>query len=216
MKPILVTADLHYRKAWFEWLIQEAFQFDAVLIAGDLLDMFLAESRIVQAREVQSWLRRLSEGTKVAICSGNHDNVGKQVSWDRAPVYQWLAELGTSTNIITDGCTRLLDETIITTVPYHCSPPQKAIWLDRGTSLRKSRPERKWVVLHHVPPPLRDSPTAEELEAFSCSKPIGPTFLFRGIFMICRTRRVILGGRISEKRLLSLRGSYQVRRSQTM
>ena len=180
MKPILITADLHYRKKWFEWLIRQASGFEAVFIAGDFLDMFVTEPRTAQAREVQSWLRRLSEATKVAICSGNHDSAGKQVTWDRAPVYQWLAELGKVTNIITDGCTRLLDDTIITTVPYHCSPPQKAIWLDRGASLRKSHLEQKWIVLHHVPPPLRPSPTAEEMEALDLVKTYRPDFFISG------------------------------------
>jgi len=96
-----------------------------VLIAGDLLDMFIAEPRIAQAREVQSWLGRLAEVTNVAICSGNHDNAGHQITLDRAPVYEWLAELGRVPNIITDGCTGLLDEIIITAVPYHNSPAQK-------------------------------------------------------------------------------------------
>jgi Icc-related predicted phosphoesterase len=79
-------------------------------------------------------------------------------------------------NIITDGCTRLLDDVIITTAPYQNSPAQKAIWLDRGASLRKSQPERKWVVLHHVPAPLRDSATGEEIEALELIKTYRPDF----------------------------------------
>jgi len=84
VNPILVTADLHYREPWFEWLIREAPRFDAVFIAGDFLDIFIAEPRTAQAREAQSWLRRLSEVTKVAISSGNHDNTGHQITWNRA------------------------------------------------------------------------------------------------------------------------------------
>ena len=91
---ILATADLHYQRPWFDWLIREASRFEAVLIAGDFLDIFSTEPRTAQAREARSWLRRLSEITKVAICSGNHDNVGRQITWDRAPIYEWLAELG--------------------------------------------------------------------------------------------------------------------------
>jgi Icc-related predicted phosphoesterase len=180
VKLILITADLHYRKEWFEWMTQEAPRFEAVLIAGDFLDMFIAEPRTMQAREVQSWLKCLAEVTRVAICSGNHDNAGKQVTWDRAPVYQWLAELGQVPNIITDGCTRLLDDVIITAVPYECSLLQKAICLDRGASLRRSHPEYKWIVLHHVPPPLRDLPMAEEFEALQLLKTYHPDFFLSG------------------------------------
>jgi Predicted phosphoesterases, related to the Icc protein len=155
---VLVTADLHYRAAWFEWLTREASRFDGIFIAGDFLDMFINEPRLAQAREAQAWLRRLSEITKVAICSGNHDSAGHQITWDRAPIYEWLAELGKAPNIITDGCTRVLGDIIVTTVPYYCTATQKAIWLDRGAIIRSSHPAHKWVVLHHVPPPLREVP----------------------------------------------------------
>jgi Icc-related predicted phosphoesterase len=37
---VLITTDLHYRAAWFEWLIREAPKFDAVFIAGDFLGHF--------------------------------------------------------------------------------------------------------------------------------------------------------------------------------
>jgi predicted phosphodiesterase len=77
VKPVLVTADLHFQKPWFEWIIQEAPRFEVILIAGDFLDMFKAEPRTTQACEVQSWLGRLAEVTNVAICSGNHDNAGR-------------------------------------------------------------------------------------------------------------------------------------------
>jgi DNA repair exonuclease SbcCD nuclease subunit len=90
---ILITADLHYRGQWFR-LLSRAAEWDLVCIAGDLLDMFNAEPRIVQARTISRWIRELAKVTRVAICSGNHDNAGRQISADRAPVYEWLYELG--------------------------------------------------------------------------------------------------------------------------
>jgi predicted phosphohydrolase len=176
---VLITADLHYRRKWFEWLIREATQFDAVFIAGDFLDIFIAEPRSLQASEAQQWLRRLAEVTKVAICSGNHDNAGHQVVWDRAPIYQWMAELGQLPNLITDGCTRLMDDIIITTVPYYCSRDQKGIWLDRGASIRKQRPGT-WMVLHHVPPDLGDKPLGEEREAREILETYRPDYFISG------------------------------------
>ena len=46
---ILITADLHYREEWFRWLSTRAGDYDLICIAGDLLDMFFREPRIVQA-----------------------------------------------------------------------------------------------------------------------------------------------------------------------
>src|SRR5260370_33318481 len=43
---ILITADLHYRGQWFR-LLSRAAEWDLVCIAGDLLDMFNEEPRIM-------------------------------------------------------------------------------------------------------------------------------------------------------------------------
>ena len=116
---ILITADLHYREKWFRWLSTRAGDYDLICIAGDLLDMFFREPRIVQAREVRRWIRELAKVTRVAICSGNHDDAGRQICVDRAPVYEWLVALGKEPNIITDGVTEIVNDLIVTTVPYH-------------------------------------------------------------------------------------------------
>ena len=79
----------------------------------------------MQARTVSRWIRELAKVTRVAICSGNHDNAGRQISADRAPVYEWLYELGKDPRIIADGSTEVLDDLILTTVPYDCNREQK-------------------------------------------------------------------------------------------
>jgi len=118
---LLITADLHYREHWFRWLLIRAGEYDLICIAGDLLDMFSGKPKIVQAVEVSRWIRELAKVTRVAICSGNHDNAGRQISADRAPVYEWLVALGKQPKIITDGMTELVNDLIVTTVPHHCS-----------------------------------------------------------------------------------------------
>jgi Icc-related predicted phosphoesterase len=60
---IFITADLHYREHWFRWLLSRASDFDLVCIAGNLLDMFREEPRMVQAREVSRWIRELAKVT---------------------------------------------------------------------------------------------------------------------------------------------------------
>src|SRR6516164_108688 len=161
---ILITADLHYRENWFRWLSAQAGDYDLICMAGDLLDMFYSEPRIVQAREVRRWIRELAKVTRVAICSGNHDNAGRQISADRAPVYEWLVALGKEPNIITDGVTEIVNDLIVTTVPYHCSKGQKSVWLERGNILRRQRGTR-WLVLHHAPPMGFPGSIGEEHEA---------------------------------------------------
>jgi hypothetical protein len=161
---LLLTADLHYRLHWFRWLIDEAPNFDLVCIAGDLLDMFKSETQTEQAREITRVIRELADIVPVAVCSGNHDNVGRLVSHDRASVYKWFLDLGEHRNVITDGSTRKLESLIVTTIPYHCSKEEKSIWLDRGSTIRRQT-GMPWIVLHHVPPENGLRVSGEELEA---------------------------------------------------
>jgi DNA repair exonuclease SbcCD nuclease subunit len=176
---ILITADLHYREYWFQWLLGRAADCDLICLAGDLLDMFRQEPRILQAREVSRWSRALANVTRVAICSGNHDNAGRQISADRAPVYEWLVSLGREPKIITDGVTQVVNDLIVTTVPYHCSKKQKCVWLDRGATIRKQR-GNQWLVLHHVPPRTYPGATGEELEAKELLRIYRPEYFVSG------------------------------------
>jgi predicted phosphodiesterase len=176
---ILITADLHYRKHWFRWLLTQAEDYDLICLAGDLLDMFRTESKIAQAGEVSRWIRELAKVTRVAICSGNHDNAGRQISADRAPVYQWLVQLGGDAKIITDGSTQVLEDLVITTVPYHCSKEQKSIWLDRGSTLRRQLGS-SWLVLHHAPPMGFPGSVGEEREAAELFQQYRPAYFISG------------------------------------
>jgi len=45
---ILITADLHSRRDWFDWLLRQ--QADLTVVAGDLLDGFRADGLQVQMR----------------------------------------------------------------------------------------------------------------------------------------------------------------------
>ena len=107
--------------------------------------------------------------TWVAVCSGNHDNAGRQISADRAPVYEWLAALGREPKVVTDGATQTVNDLIVTTVPYHCSKEQKSVWLDRGFNIRRQR-GNQWLVLHHVPGcQIRTAATGPQRQKF-CSE----------------------------------------------
>jgi DNA repair exonuclease SbcCD nuclease subunit len=133
---ILITAGLHDREQWFR-LLSRAPECDLLCIAGDLLDMFNAEPRVMQARTVSRSIRELAKVTRVAICSGNHDNAGRQITADRAPVYEWLYELGKEPGIIADGSTEVLNDLIVTTVPYHCNREGKSVCRRRRVGKRR-------------------------------------------------------------------------------
>ena len=123
--------------------------------------------------------QELAEITQVAVCSGNHDNAGRQISPDRAPVYEWLSALASNPRIAPDGATRVVCDLIVTTVPYHCSKEQKSIWLDRGSTIRRQRGNR-WLVFHHVPPSTYPGSTGEEAEAAELLQIYRPDYFISG------------------------------------
>jgi predicted MPP superfamily phosphohydrolase len=176
---LLLTADLHFRVHWFRWLIEQAPSYDLVCIAGDLLDMFNAETRLEQSAEIARLIRKLADLVPVAVCSGNHDNAGRLVSHDRASVYEWFIDLGTHRNIITDGSTRKLESLIVTTIPYHYSRQEKSIWLDRGSTIRRQA-GMPWIVLHHVPVKTGSGVSGEELEASELLAAYRPDYFVSG------------------------------------
>ena len=176
---ILLTADLHYRSHWFQWLIDQSPKYDLVCIAGDFLDIFHPEPRESQARAVSTLVRELAQRTRVAVCSGNHDDAGRLITADRAPVYEWFARLGDNPKITTDGSTQVIDNLIVTALPYHSSRPEKAIWLDRGRSIRMQR-GGQWLVLHHVPPSVGPNDSGEEREAAGILAAYQPDYFLAG------------------------------------
>jgi hypothetical protein len=176
---ILLTADLHYRLAWYQWLIDQGPQYDLVCIAGDFLDIFNTEPRMNQAQRASAFLNELAKVTRVAVSSGNHDDTGRLITADRAPVYEWFVSLGDNPKIITDGVTRLVENLVVTTIPYHSSRPEKAIWLDRGRSIRKQR-GGQWLVLHHVPSSAGPNDSGEEREAGGIPAAYQPDYFLAG------------------------------------
>jgi Icc-related predicted phosphoesterase len=70
---ILLVSDLHYRLRQFDWLLAAAGDLDALVIAGDLLDIRSPVGLDVQAIAVSTALRALAEETVLLAASGNHD-----------------------------------------------------------------------------------------------------------------------------------------------
>jgi Icc-related predicted phosphoesterase len=177
----LIVADLHFRESWFEWLINSAAAYDAVLIAGDLLDLFRIDpERPTQARIVLYYLRQLARRTKVVLCSGNHDEIGPLNDCGGVPVYSWLTEAGDIPGVLTDGGMWVTEEVIISSIPYCASEAGKALLFGRGGIVKRDRPGLKWIVLHHVPPALGDSFSGEEVAALKLLYNYQPDYFISG------------------------------------
>jgi Icc-related predicted phosphoesterase len=72
---ILICSDLHARPDWYFWLSQVASDFGAVIVAGDLIDMFRSGEKILRDCSLaEAHLDGIERrGTPVFISEGNHD-----------------------------------------------------------------------------------------------------------------------------------------------
>jgi len=119
---LLFVSDLHAQEVKMSWVLEHARAFDAVCVAGDLLDIFSAEPPERQQRRVLSWRDSvLREGTALVWCSGNHDFI----LGDRTPVEghspAWMCDT-TMAGFIGDGRSERIKlrsgELVITTIPW--------------------------------------------------------------------------------------------------
>ena len=81
---IVAVSDLHYRLRQFDWLLAWASTVDAVVIAGDLLDIRSPVALDVQAVAVRTALRELGRRTALFVASGNHDLDGRDAAGEIA------------------------------------------------------------------------------------------------------------------------------------
>lgn len=175
---LLLTADLRYRLSWFKWVETQAGQYDAITIAGDLLDVFNKESLPRQIKQATNWLRSLATKRKVILCSGNHDTIDIPTGTPPCPMPGWLAKLA---SIITvDGKTAVIrDKVIITSLSYIGTASQKQPVLEAAYQLREQK-RLPWIVLHHHPPSFHEGIGQEELIAGRLLKEFSPTFWVSG------------------------------------
>ena len=165
---ILLAADLHNRREWYDWLRGQ--NADLTVIAGDLLDGFLDCGLLPQMLALRRWCAGFPGA--LAVCGGNHDANTPQRGFrpdslvslpekDREDVLplllsdRWmdsLEELG----VVPDGRTNLLQtpagQVVVTTIPYdfQSGEPHGHLWED-GSRMRIQH-KVPWIVLHHEPP----------------------------------------------------------------
>ena len=70
---LLITSDIHYRIKQFDWLLDMAPQYDAIIVAGDLLDLAGHADTDIQIAVVEKYLTRLAAVCPTIVSSGNHD-----------------------------------------------------------------------------------------------------------------------------------------------
>ncbi|MBX9710048.1 MAG: metallophosphoesterase [Xanthobacteraceae bacterium] len=150
----LVVADLHYSLPQFDWLLNAAPQFDAVIFAGDALDIGSPVDFRAQIMVVRKYLSLLSRVTKVMLCSGNHDLDERNAEGEK--ISRWIDE-AREYGIACDGDSLIVADTLFTVCPWWDGPLVKQK-IDDQLRAAAARRLSRWIWVHHAPPV--NSPTS--------------------------------------------------------
>ena len=146
---ILAVSDLHYRLRQFDWLLAAAPAVDAVMIAGDLLDVRSPVALDVQAVAVRDGAARGSPGRP--CCSRPRATTTSTAATPRGRRRaRWMAPLPAD-GVHVDCTTVPLGDDLVTVCPWWDGPRTRAA-LDACLEGAAGRPRRRWIWVHHAPP----------------------------------------------------------------
>jgi Icc-related predicted phosphoesterase len=153
MRALLVS-DIHYRLPQLDWLATAAPDFDLVVIAGDHLD--IASSVAVEAQVVVTlkYLERVAAGTRLVVCSGNHDLNGRSAAGEK--IAKWMSKVR-RLGIPADGDSLELGDTLVSVCPWWDGPTARTA-VAHQLAADVLRPRRRWIWVYHAPP--SGSPTS--------------------------------------------------------
>jgi len=146
--PLLFVADIHYALKQFDWLLSRATEYEAIIIGGDLLDLSSPLDFDIQIVVVEKYLARLSQRTRLCVCSGNHD--GDDHNEAGESIARWLLH-NKAERLHVDFDHVVLDGTLITICPWWDGPQSRAeleALLARDAKLDRDH----WIWIHHAPP----------------------------------------------------------------
>ena len=145
---LLLTADLHYSLKQWDWLSLVADRYDAVVLAGDHLDIASLVEVDVQALVVLKYLRKIEGRTRLLVSSGNHD--GDERTPANESVARWL-EQARSAGVLVDGDTGVIGGWRFTVCPWWDGPETQR---EVAELLAREAGDRSapWLWVYHAPP----------------------------------------------------------------
>ena len=145
---LLLVSDLHYGLRQYDFVVDLAPHFDAVVIAGDLLDLRSPVPIAAQAVAAAAQIALIGSRGVVLACSGNHDLNELDGAGEKAA--RWL-QGARGPGVHVDGDTLLVGETLFTVCPWWEGPAGRAQIAARLAE-DAARDREHWVWVHHAPP----------------------------------------------------------------
>lgn len=150
----LVASDLHYTLQQLDWITDQAGDFDAVVLAGDLLDVGGRADIHAQIALFIAYLRQLAGTVPVIANSGNHDLTARRPDGEKAAT--WMTEIGPT--VTTDGeCARVGPDLVSACAWWEGDHTRGELedQLERDAEVER---DGLWIWAYHSPPDV--SPTA--------------------------------------------------------
>jgi len=145
---LLLVSDLHYSLRQFDFVADLAPHFDAVVIAGDLLDLRSPVPIAAQAVAMSAQLAKIGSRGTVVACSGNHDLDDRDDAGEKAA--RWL-QGARGPGVHVDGDSVQVGDVLLTTCEWWEGPVGRARLGERLTA--DAAAERAhWVWVYHAPP----------------------------------------------------------------
>jgi Icc-related predicted phosphoesterase len=144
----LVSSDLHYALRQLDWIADQATDFDAVVLAGDLLDAGSGADLNAQIELFIAYLRRLAEQVPVVANSGNHDLTARRPDGEKAAA--WMSEIGGG--VTTDGMTVSIGDDLVSACAWwegEATRGEVEAQLARDATVERSG---LWIWAYHSPP----------------------------------------------------------------
>jgi Icc-related predicted phosphoesterase len=145
---ILSTADLHYALRQYDWVGEQLEKFDAIVLAGDLLDIGSAVDLEVQEVVVEKYLRRFASQKLVLAASGNHDI--QEIRNQDERTASWMESVR-SPNYRRDYDSHQVGDVLFTICPWWDGPDTRKKTEERLMA-DAVKPKLTWIWLHHNPP----------------------------------------------------------------
>jgi Icc-related predicted phosphoesterase len=145
---LLLASDLHYQLRQYDWLIGAAPDFDAVVVAGDHLDVASQVPGEVQIAALRASFQAIARATNLLICSGNHDLNARNAAGEKTA--DWLAALR-SERLAVDGDSLDIGDTLFTVCPWWDGPNAREE-VERLLDTASTRRRGDWVWVYHAPP----------------------------------------------------------------
>jgi Icc-related predicted phosphoesterase len=151
----LIASDLHFALQQFDWIAEQAAEFDAVILCGDHLDVAGHVEIRAQASLITAFLGALADQTVVVVNSGNHDLIGRGEHGEKAAL--WLDDL--DPRVVRDGQRVTVGNDLVSACCWWEGPVTRGALEAQLTADAAHRPDDgSWIWAYHSPPD--QSPTS--------------------------------------------------------